>query len=54
MGDTKSGTFIGKDNYGNKYWENNAEELPRAQHLANESKKGRRTDQTPSQSEQDG
>ena len=31
MGDTKSGQFIGKDLYGNKYFENNAEELPRAQ-----------------------
>jgi len=28
-GDTKSGTFIAKDNYGNKYYENLAEELPR-------------------------
>ncbi|GAB7343651.1 hypothetical protein MBLNU457_1643t1 [Dothideomycetes sp. NU457] len=28
MGDTKSGTFVGKDNYGNKYFENMAEELP--------------------------
>ncbi|KAF2158185.1 NDUFA12-domain-containing protein [Myriangium duriaei CBS 260.36] len=28
MGDTKSGTFIGKDLYGNKYYENLEEELP--------------------------
>lgn len=27
-GDTKAGTFIGKDLYGNKYYENNAD-LPR-------------------------
>ena len=28
-GDTKAGTFIGADRYGNKYFENMAEELPR-------------------------
>src|SRR5699024_9287088 len=28
-GDTKAGTFIGADRYGNKYYENMAEELPR-------------------------
>ncbi|KAK3069803.1 hypothetical protein LTR53_001625 [Teratosphaeriaceae sp. CCFEE 6253] len=28
MGDTKSGTFIAADKYGNKYYENLAEELP--------------------------
>lgn len=28
-GDTKAGTFIGTDRYGNKYFENMAEELPR-------------------------
>ena len=27
-GDTKAGTFIAKDRYGNKYYENLAEELP--------------------------
>lgn len=29
IGDTKAGTLIGVDNFGNKYFENNAEELPR-------------------------
>lgn len=28
IGDTKAGTFIGTDRYGNKYFENMAEELP--------------------------
>ncbi|CAF9916928.1 MAG: hypothetical protein GOMPHAMPRED_001156 [Gomphillus americanus] len=28
MGDTKAGTFIAQDRYGNKYYENLAEELP--------------------------
>ncbi|KAL1608751.1 hypothetical protein SLS59_001942 [Nothophoma quercina] len=28
IGDTKAGTFIGLDKYGNKYYENLAEELP--------------------------
>ncbi|TKA70066.1 hypothetical protein B0A49_03192 [Cryomyces minteri] len=28
MGDTKAGTFIAKDNYGNKYYENQEQELP--------------------------
>lgn len=28
-GDTKAGTFIGADRYGNKYYENFEEELPR-------------------------
>jgi NADH ubiquinone oxidoreductase subunit NDUFA12 len=28
MGDTKAGTWIAKDRYGNKYFENLAEELP--------------------------
>jgi len=28
MGDTKSGTYVGADSYGNKYYENMAEELP--------------------------
>ena len=29
MGDTKAGTFIAADRYGNKYYENLKEELPR-------------------------
>lgn len=29
LGDTKAGTFIGADRYGNKYFENMKEELPR-------------------------
>lgn len=29
IGDTKAGTFIAADNYGNKYYENLADELPR-------------------------
>ncbi|KAI9677491.1 MAG: hypothetical protein M1817_006445 [Caeruleum heppii] len=28
LGDTKAGTFIGKDRFGNKYFENQVEELP--------------------------
>ena len=28
IGDTKAGTFIAKDRYGNKYYENLGEELP--------------------------
>jgi hypothetical protein len=28
-GDTKAGTLIAKDRYGNKYYENLADELPR-------------------------
>ena len=28
-GDTKAGTLIGRDGYGNKYYENLEEELPR-------------------------
>ena len=28
IGDTKAGTFIAKDRYGNKYYENLEEELP--------------------------
>jgi len=28
MGDTKAGTFIGTDSYGNKFYENMADELP--------------------------
>lgn len=28
-GDTKAGTLIGKDRYGNKFYENLEEELPR-------------------------
>lgn len=28
-GDTKAGTLIGTDKYGNKYYENMADELPR-------------------------
>ncbi|KAI9807289.1 MAG: hypothetical protein M1833_000032 [Piccolia ochrophora] len=28
MGDTKAGTLIAKDRYGNKYYENQGEELP--------------------------
>ncbi|KAL9046905.1 MAG: hypothetical protein Q9214_000387 [Letrouitia sp. 1 TL-2023] len=28
MGDTKAGTYIASDRYGNKYYENLAEELP--------------------------
>ena len=37
QGDTKAGTFIAKDRYGNKYFENLEEELPRTlpcHHLA--------------------
>ena len=29
IGDTKAGTFIGADRYGNRYYENLEEELPR-------------------------
>lgn len=29
LGDTKAGTFIAKDRYGNSYYENNDDELPR-------------------------
>jgi hypothetical protein len=29
IGDTKAGTLIGTDRYGNKYYENMTEELPR-------------------------
>ena len=29
IGDTKAGTYIATDRYGNKYYENQAEELPR-------------------------
>lgn len=29
MGDTKAGTYVASDRYGNKYYENLAEELPR-------------------------
>ena len=29
MGDTKAGTFIASDRYGNKYYENIEDELPR-------------------------
>lgn len=29
IGDTKAGTLIGTDRYGNKYYENVEEELPR-------------------------
>jgi hypothetical protein len=29
IGDTKRGTLIGMDNYGNKFFENLEEELPR-------------------------
>lgn len=29
MGDTKAGTYIATDRYGNKYYENQDEELPR-------------------------
>ncbi|KAL9609882.1 MAG: hypothetical protein Q9167_005375 [Letrouitia subvulpina] len=28
MGDTKAGTYIASDRYGNKYYENLADELP--------------------------
>lgn len=28
LGDTKAGTFIAKDKYGNKYYENLEDELP--------------------------
>lgn len=28
IGDTKAGTYIATDRYGNKYYENNDEELP--------------------------
>ena len=36
IGDTKAGTFIAADRYGNKYYENLEEELPRTtqRHLA--------------------
>jgi hypothetical protein len=29
MGDTKAGTLVGKDKFGNTYYENLEEELPR-------------------------
>ena len=29
IGDTKAGTYIATDRYGNKYYENQEEELPR-------------------------
>ena len=29
IGDTKAGTYVASDRYGNKYYENNEEELPR-------------------------
>ena len=29
MGDTKAGTYVASDRYGNKYYENLVEELPR-------------------------
>lgn len=32
-GDTKAGTLIGQDKYGNKYFENLEEELPRKDDL---------------------
>jgi len=28
-GDTKAGTLVGTDRFGNKFYENNTEELPR-------------------------
>lgn len=28
-GDTKAGTLVGMDSYGNKFYENDAQELPR-------------------------
>lgn len=31
-GDTKAGTLIGTDRFGNKYYENMQEELPRKRH----------------------
>lgn len=31
IGDTKAGTYIATDRYGNKYYENLEEELPREQ-----------------------
>ena len=34
MGDTKAGTYIATDRYGNKYYENQAEELPCTSHCA--------------------
>lgn len=33
IGDTKAGTFIAKDRYGNKYYENLEQELPRSSFL---------------------
>lgn len=33
-GDTKAGTFIAQDRYGNKYYENLEDELPREQPAA--------------------
>lgn len=32
-GDTKAGTLIGTDRFGNKYYENMQEELPRKRYL---------------------
>jgi hypothetical protein len=34
MGDTKAGTLIGKDKFGNTFYENLAEELPRTSFAA--------------------
>lgn len=34
MGDTKAGTFIAQDRYGNKYYENIEDELPRTYFLS--------------------
>lgn len=39
MGDTKAGTYIASDRYGNKYYENIEEELPRKSSHDFESKK---------------
>lgn len=36
-GDTKAGTLIAKDRYGNKYYENLQDELPRMNHGASSS-----------------
>ena len=34
IGDTKAGTYIASDKYGNKYYENQADELPRTSSLS--------------------
>jgi len=38
-GDTKAGTLIGMDKYGNKYFENLEEELPRKREISHRVKR---------------